>query len=96
MNRPIKFRGRDIDTGEFVYAELGQVSAEISDEYLSFITDDMHLVDADTIAQLVGFDRNGREVYEGDTVVIPCCGTEIAARLINNLTVNCKLKEATT
>ena len=93
MNRPIKFRGRDIDTGEFVYAELGQVSAEISDEYLSFITDDMHLVDADTIAQFVGYDRDGNEVYEGDIFVVPC-GTEIAARFIDNLTPNAKLKEA--
>ena len=67
--RKIKFRGRDIDTGEFVYAELGQVSAEISDEYLSFITDDMHLVDADTITQLVGYDADGREVYEDDILL---------------------------
>lgn len=66
--KPIKFRGRDIDTGEFVYAELGQVSAELSDEYLSFITDDMHLVDEDSVAQLVGVDKNGKEIYEGDTL----------------------------
>ena len=69
MTRTIKFRGRDIDTGEFVYAELGQISAEINDEYLSFITDDAHLVDTDSIAQFVGYDANGNEVYEGDTVI---------------------------
>ena len=60
--RPIKFRGRDINTGKFV-------SAEINDEYLTFITDDVHLVDADSIAQLVGYDCDGREVYEGDFLV---------------------------
>ena len=90
--RKIKFRGRDIDTGEFVYAELGQVSAEISDEYLSFITDDMHLVDADTITQLVGYDADGREVYEDDELV-GANGFEFKARFVGNLTDGDKLKE---
>ena len=64
--RPVKFRGRDIDTGEFVYAELGEVSAKLNPEYLTFITDDVHTIAEDSIAQLVGYDCNGREVYEGD------------------------------
>lgn len=94
MKRPIKFRGVDIDTGEFVYAELGQVSAEINDEYLSFITDDMHLVDADTIVQLVGFDADGREVYEGDIIVDDIA--EYVAHLFPNVRISdCKLKEDT-
>lgn len=63
----IKFRGRDIETGEYVYAELGQVSAEINPEYLTFITDDVYTVM--DVAQLVGIDSNGKEVYEGDEVV---------------------------
>ena len=67
--RQIKFRGRDIETGEYVYAELGQVSAEINPEYLTFITDDLYTVDTESVAQLIGIDANGREVYEGDTVI---------------------------
>ena len=67
--RQIKFRGRDIETGEYVYAELGQVSAEINPEYLTFITDDIHTVSNESVAQLIGIDANGREVYEGDTVI---------------------------
>lgn len=90
--KTIKFRGRDVDTGEFVCAELGQISAEINDEYLSFITDDVHLVDTDSIAQLVGFDSDGNEVYEGDTLVLPS-GTEYAARLFDNIIKSAKLKE---
>ena len=65
--RPIKFRGRDIETGEFVYAELGQVSEEINPGYLTFLSDDgFCAVETDTVAQLVGYDKNGHEVYEGD------------------------------
>lgn len=68
--RPIKFRGRDVHTGEYVYAELGQISEEINPGYLSFITDDdMYTVETDSIAQLVGYDANGNEIYEGDTVI---------------------------
>ena len=65
--RQIKFRGRDIETGEYVYAELGQVSAEINPEYLTFITDDVYTVM--DVAQLIGIDAHGREVYEGDKVI---------------------------
>ena len=68
--RPIKFRGRDIDSGEYVFAELGQVSEEINPGYLSFITEgDVYTVDSDSVVQLVGYDANGKEVYEGDTVI---------------------------
>ncbi len=92
MKREIKFRGRDIDTGEFVYAELGEVSAEINPEYLTFITDDVHTIEENSIAQLVGYDKDGREIYEGDTFVVPS-GTEIVARFFDNITRNAKLKE---
>lgn len=68
--RPIKFRGRDIYTGKIVYAELGEVSAEIRPDYLTVINDDgIFTVDHDSIAQFVGYDANGREVYEGDTLI---------------------------
>lgn len=68
--RPIKFRGRDTESGEFVYAELGEVSAEIRPDCLTVINDDgIFTVDPESIAQLVGYDTNGREVYEGDTLI---------------------------
>ncbi len=69
--REIKFRGRHIDTGEFVYAELGQISA-VSDDpnLLLFLTEKPCLVHTNSIAQFVGHDAAGNEIYEGDTVVL--------------------------
>ena len=64
MNRPIKFRGRDLvgkmrfghyaTTGGYPYIIEGGVWCE---------------VEPDSVAQLVGYDKNGAEVYEGDTVI---------------------------
>ena len=50
-------------------------------------------IDEPDVKQLVGYDSDGNEVYEGDIFIVPC-GTEIAARFIDNLTPNAKLKEA--
>ena len=68
--REIRFRGISLDTGKYVYAELGQVSEEINPGYLTFLSDDgFYTVETDTVAQLVGYDANGKEIYEGDTVI---------------------------
>ena len=55
MNRPIKFRGRD-KNGKFRYGDFNDID-------LGTIFAD---VDEDSIALLVGYDSDGREVYEGD------------------------------
>ena len=94
--RPIKFRGRDNRTGKYVfgsycrtsYCDLGVWHAIIDEGGEEFI------VDPETVAQLVGYDVNGSEVYEGDIFVVPC-GTEISATMFNNITENSRLKEAT-
>lgn len=78
---PIKFRARNIDSGEFVFAELGQVSAEINPDYLTVINDEgIYTIDADTLSQLAGYDMDGREVYAGD-VEIDKQGNEYVAQL---------------
>ena len=106
MNRPIKFRGRiakdhveNWKHGEIICGSLMVFADDPIAGCTHWIIDEKskpyrnYPVDEDSIAQLVGYDANGREVYEGDIIVVPC-GTEIAARFFDNIIPGCKLKEA--
>jgi len=109
MNRPIKFRGRVINRKAAVgnEAEIGDLvtgSLIIYEEEPArrrcWIKrqekNHVHIdypVDEDSIAQLVGYDANGNEVYEGDTIVLQN-GAEYVAKLFSNITSPVKLKEA--
>ena len=61
MNRTIKFRGKRSDNGEFVYGNLAHIHPEF---YIGG-----REVNPESVAQLVGYDCDGREVYEGDFLV---------------------------
>ena len=81
--RPIKFRGHSIGADKMVYGEYAQAFMGGNPQICYF---DEHgwtctEVDPDSIAQLVGFDRNGEEVYEGDNICNPNDGTRFKAAM---------------
>ena len=65
--RKIKFRGKDLETGKFIYGDLYQPRGAMLIRVDYAIA--ARYVDPDSVAQLVGFDTNGCEVYEGDIVI---------------------------
>ena len=68
MNRPIKFRGRCIGNGTFVYGDLMH---NFDDVYVNYWQ-----VDPESVAQFVGYDKTGNEVYEGDKILIDDAGED--------------------
>ena len=97
MMRTIKFRGKRVDNGEYVYGDYLR-PWEGSAKYPQIrVTEDDHPdedgniiafcgryeVEPDTVAQFVDYDRNGREVYVGDKIYLSI-GTYRRATLDEN------------
>lgn len=61
MKRPIKFRGRIINTGILVHGDLAHTEVGI------FISG--WEVDPESVKQLAGYDSDGNEIYAGDELV---------------------------
>jgi len=85
MKRPIKFRGRCIGNGTFVYGDL---THNFDDVYVNGWQ-----VKPESVAQLVGYDANGNEVYEGDELISIDGDYEDTAKLFSNVCDSDKLKE---
>lgn len=65
--RIIKFRGKDIKTGEWLYGNLQVPSKEGVPYYMKDKDHFQREVDPETIGQFTGlYDKNHNEIYEGD------------------------------
>lgn len=85
--RPIKFRGQQPVTGKIVYGDLLHLDGDLwikrcEDSLAAERERDYFGVMPESVAQLIGYDADGKEIYEGDKV-IDKDGDELTATFVS-------------
>ena len=91
MKRPIKFRGTTFQ-GDVVHGYFVPQCPRSSLPGIVDCDEILRVVDPDSVAQLVGYDKHGNEVYEGDWC-IDADGSEFKVVFDPVFFKKCSLKE---
>ena len=67
--RKIKFRGKNIWSGKMIFGDFLDDGKEVFIRDINAENKPFVQIESDSVTQLVGYDSDGKEVYEGDELI---------------------------